>query len=147
MEYVIELFFDLKKVNNITLTKELLIELAYNSNCSMQYFIHEVDGHSRIIDNNTCIYYINFSQENFNNLLNMIQIIRENKSELFKNVIIDCIYEDGEDNKMIYASQNYIKLINKTDQNKLKLLNNYNKLNQSKLDNIYHKQILQALNS
>lgn len=147
MEYVIELFFDLKKVKNITLTKELLIELAHNSNCSMQYFIHEIDGHSRIIDNNTCIYYINFSQDNFNNLINMIQIIRENKSELFKNIIFDCIYEDGEDNKMIYASHNYIKLINKAHQDKLKLLNNYNKLNQSKLDNVYHKQILQALNS
>jgi hypothetical protein len=147
MEYIIELFFDLKKVKNITLTKEILIDLAHNSNCSMQYFIHEVDGHSRIIDNNTCIYYINFSQENFNNLINLIQIIRENKSELFKNVIIDCIYEDGDDYNMIYSSQNYIRLINKTNQEKIKLINKFNKLNQSNLTNDYHKQILQALNS
>ena len=147
MEYVIELFFDLKKVKNITLTKELLIELAHNSNCSMQYFIHEVDGHSRIIDNNTCIYYINFSEENFNNLINMILIIRENKSDLFKNVIIDCIYEDGNEYNIIYASQNYIRLINKTNQEKIKLLNEFNKTNQLKLTNNYHKQIIKALKS
>lgn len=143
MEYVIELFFDLKKVKNIALIKDLLVDLAHNCNCSMQYFIHEIDGHSRIIDNNTCIYYINFCEENFIYLINMIQIIRENKSELFKNIIIDCIYEDGESNQIIYASQNYIKSIDKNQQEKIKILNNFNKSN---IENIYHKKILEAIN-
>jgi hypothetical protein len=136
MEYIIEIFFDLKKVKNIISTKEFLRDLAYSSNCSMQYFIHEIDGHSRIIDNNTCIYYINFSEENFNNLINLIKIIKENTNDILKNIIIDCIYEDGEQNNMIYASQNYIRLINKSDQNKIKPINK---------QNTYHEQILNAL--
>lgn len=144
MEFIIELFFDLKKIKNITLTKEFLTELAYNTNCSMKYFIHEIDGHSRIIDNNTCIYYMNYSEENFNNLINLITIIKENTDDLLKNVIIDCIYEDGETYNMIYASQNYIRLINKREQEKIKLINKENRENK-KITNEYHKQILKAL--
>jgi len=140
MEYIIELFFDLKKVKNITLTKEFLCDLALEYNCSMQYFIHEIDGHSRIIDTNTCIYYINFSEENFDNLINLIKLIKTNTFEIIENVFIDCIYEDGEASNIIYASPNYFRLLNTKYQEKIKIVKQFNEKNN------YHKQIMKALN-
>ena len=101
MEYIIELILDVKKINNITEVKDFLHDLAKRYNCSIEYFNHEIDGHKRIIDNNCYIYYINFDEENFNNLINLIKTIKI--TDLTKNVVIDCIYEDGESSNIIYG--------------------------------------------
>jgi len=145
MEYIIELIFDLKKVANITETKEFLRDLATELNCSMQYFIHEIDGHSRIIDNNICIHYINFNEEYFDNLISLIKIIKTKKFDILNYVNIDCIYEDGDSANIIYASPSYLKIIKtqglKINKN-IRLDKNRDK---NKANNNEHDLILKAL--
>ena len=142
MEYIIELIFDLKKVANITETKELLRDLANEYNCSMQYFIHEIDGHSRIIDNNICIHYINFNEEYLDNLISLIKIIKTKKIDILHHVYIDSIYEDGEAANLIYASPSYLKIIKTQGFKKNKILKRDKDMDPPKSE---HKSILKAL--
>ena len=99
MGLTIELSFDICKNANVTSIKRLLSTLAEKHNSETNYFIHEIEGHSTIIDRNDCVNIVEFEITDKINIINYIKdIIR------IRFIKIDCIYqEDGRIN-IIYSN-------------------------------------------
>lgn len=106
MGYNIEVSFDIHH-NNITEVKNTITSLALDYNCDHYYYYYDMNNeikHSR----NHCIIVINFLDEDIFSCSKFIKIIRK-----LAHVYLECIYEDSQLCKLIYASQCYLKSIDK----------------------------------
>lgn len=103
MGLTVEVSFNVCKNSNVTSIKQLLSDLSEKHNSINSYFIHEIEGHSTIIDNHDCINIIEFDEIDINNAINYIKDI--NKLNYIK---IECIYQDKGVVNIIYASKKYL---------------------------------------
>ena len=103
MGLTLELSFNVCKNSNVTSIKQLLSDLSEKHNSINSYFIHEMEGHSTIIDRHDCINIIEFDELDINNVINYIKDI--NRLNYIK---IECIYQDEGVVNIIYASKKYL---------------------------------------
>ena len=109
MAYILEISFKNKNCNNY-LVKNEMEEILNKLNIVNYYFNYELDGNSKNIKNNNCVYTITCNEKEIELLKNIIK--------QKKYLIIDCIYENNFKSKILYASSYYKKKnINNKDIN------------------------------
>ena len=112
MGLTIEVSFNICKQGNITNIKQLLSTIAEKYNSKTNYFIHEIEGHNRVIDCNDYVNIVEFESDNFTNIIEYLKSIIK-----IKVVKIDCIYYDEGVVNLIYASKKYLLVVNKNSCN------------------------------
>tara|TARA_Y100000996_G_scaffold164635_1_gene127884 strand:+ start:192 stop:608 length:417 start_codon:yes stop_codon:yes gene_type:complete len=108
MGYAIELSFDVRKEGAWHSQLNSRKNLAEEYGCAMQYFTHEIEGKGKNTLKSDSVQVIVFSEENLENFLCFIRTMRQQP----KNYI-DCIYEDDTTCKLLYASPQYIRKMDK----------------------------------
>ena len=117
MKYTIELSFVTTK-NPFSQTKSHLEQIANLCNSSISYNMHEISNERGNINYN-CISSVSFNtREDIELFLNKIKPL--------KKIHVDCIFQDDESYKLLFASKLYQKQMNKTE---LKTLFGSTKLN------------------
>ncbi len=111
MSLIIELVVDIARNNAISNIKTQLINLADYYDSSYHYFLHEVEGQKSKIFHNECIHIVEFNYSTEYMRENIIKYIKA--ITRYKYIKIDCIYEDCNKIKLLYASKRYrMKSIN-----------------------------------
>jgi hypothetical protein len=108
MGYTIEVSFDILKHSNISELKKTIVDHALDLNCDNYYYYYDMDGMVKI-PRNHCIIAINFLEEETFNCAKFIKKIKK-----MPNIHIECIYEDDIACKLIYASNFYLKNVDKS---------------------------------
>ena len=106
MKYTIELSFVTTK-NPFSQTKTHLEQIANLCNSSISYNMHEI-SHERGNINYNCISSVSFNtREDIELFLNKIKPL--------KKIHVDCIFQDDESYKLLFASKLYQKQMNKAE--------------------------------
>ena len=100
MAYIIELSFNIYKINNVTEIKEMVKSYAEKYGCHYFYEDYEYEMNTQFIRNH-CILTINFQKTNILNLIEFLKFIK-NKNYLY----LEAIYNENS-SQIIYASQFY----------------------------------------
>lgn len=107
MGYTIEISFDILKHSNVSSLKQQMIDLAVEMDCHYQYSYYEYEkehGNPR----HHCIIAVHFLDETLFACAKFIKTIKK-----IRDVNIECIYEDDILCKLIYASNCYLKHVDK----------------------------------
>ena len=104
MGYTLEISFDIRK-NSLSFKEELKY-LAQSFNCETEYFIHEIEGRGKMIDRNSCVHIVTFSNENTSSILSLLRELKKNP------VYVECIYRD-DNYKFIHISSHYLSKMDK----------------------------------
>ena len=102
MGYAIELSFDIKKYSLSSEHLDKYRQCAKDLNCTMQYFMNEMEGFGKRTIRSDNIHVVNF--EELENLLEFIKIMRREPRNY-----IECIYQDDISCDLLYASPKYIR--------------------------------------
>ena len=101
MGLVIEVSIDIKKTTCISDAKKYLSEMAYNFNCSDEYYIYETEGFNCIIERNDCIHVSEFNipltECEKINIANFIEKLLKKKY-----IKLETIYKEDGKIEMIY---------------------------------------------
>lgn len=108
MGYNIEISFNMLKHANVSELKQLITDLALESNCNHYYYLYELEGKCKL-PRNHCVIVVNFEDDEIFNCSLFVKQVRKMKKDLY----IECIYEDEVMCKLIYASQYYLTTIDK----------------------------------
>lgn len=111
MGYNVEVAFDLAKHNNVTELKQEISSWALNYQCDHYYYYYDMENQdktNKVSKRNHCIVIANFDDEETFNCAKFIKIVKS-----INGLHIECIYEDSQVCKLIYASQCYLKNIDK----------------------------------
>ena len=107
MGYNVEVAFDMIKHGNVSEMKEKISSFALNFDCDHYYYQYEMINNAKM-NRNHCIIIINFEDDQIFNCAEFIKTIKK-----INGLHIECIYEDTLICKLIYASQYYLKNIDK----------------------------------
>jgi len=107
MGYNVEVAFDMIKHSNVSEMKETISSLALDFNCDHYYYQYEMINNAKM-NRNHCIIIVNFEDDHIFNCARFIKTIKK-----INGLHIECIYEDTLLCKLIYASQYYLKTIDK----------------------------------
>ena len=107
MGYNVEVAFDMKKHSNVSEMKETISSFALDFNCHHYYYQYEMINNAKM-NRNHCIIIVNFDDDQIFNCAKFIKTIKK-----INGLHIECIYEDTLLCKLIYASQYYLKNIDK----------------------------------
>jgi len=138
MGYNIEISVNLRKHSKFSEIESIIQENAELFGSESIYSISEEDGASKI-PRYHCIFIINFLDENIENFVKFIKIIKKNKLGY-----IECIYNNNICNsKLVYASSYYLNNIDKEISIKYKKFINDKKytINENKLIKEFIKSI------
>ena len=105
MGYTIEISFDLLKHPKVNDTKESILSLALDHGCQHTYTLFEMDA---VEKRHHCMIVVNFADDETFRCAAFVKTIK-----LVKHVYIECIYDDDIMCKLIYASSDYIKHMDK----------------------------------
>ena len=105
MVFVIEVSFYLHQHTNISFFKGTLIELAESYGCDVQYFMEEMRGQKFV-----SIHVVHFPSE-ITDAWRTCDYIKEIKK--VKQVLIESVYYDEMDGQILYASKEYLKMMDK----------------------------------
>jgi hypothetical protein len=83
---------------------------AESFDCSMQYYMNEIEGIRHRINRNECVQVVLFEAEKEDNLISYIKYLRMNKENY-----IECVYSDDGQCEILFASPKYIKKMDKND--------------------------------
>jgi hypothetical protein len=112
--YNIEISINMIKETKYSEIESMIQYIAKSYDCDDIYCFTEEDG-SRKIPRYHCIYSINFLDENFNNLIKFLKNIKQCKS-----THIECIYNNNNNYKLLYASSYYLNNIDREVSKKYK---------------------------
>jgi len=120
MGYSIEISLGRCKCDNLSSLKELIMDKGRNLNCENVYYFHDVDKvKKKIIHYNIiCASFDNSKIENLALYINFLKKLR--------GVHIESIYEDDVVYRLIYASPQYLKKMDKEFVKIFKLNNKKN---------------------
>ena len=107
MGYTIEVSFDMRKHTDGSFKQDIL-QCAENFNCTTYFVDYDFEGKNRQIKRSHCILYIFFEDDCIDNLIQFIRYVKTKK-----HTYIECLYEDGGINNIIYASSVYQKQMHK----------------------------------
>jgi hypothetical protein len=107
MGYNVEIAFDMIKHKNVSEMKQTISNFALDFNCDHYYYYYDMDNDAKI-SRNHCIVNVNFDDSETFNCAKFIKTIKK-----INGLHIECIYEDTFLCKLIYASQYYLKNIDK----------------------------------
>ena len=107
MGYNVEVAFDMIKHSNVSEMKEKISSFALDFDCDHYYYQYEMINNAKM-NRNHCIIIINFEDDQIFNCAEFIKTIKK-----INGLHIECIYEDTLICKLIYASQYYLKNIDK----------------------------------
>jgi len=107
MGYNVEIAFDIVKHGNVSDIKEMIYSLASEFNCDHYYHQYEMVNNAKF-NRNHCIIIVNFEDDQVFNCAEFVKTIKK-----INGLYIECIYEDTLICKLIYASQYYLKNIDK----------------------------------
>ncbi len=117
MVYNVHFSFNARKLN-VSQTQNLLIDIANKYEANNYYFLFEdVNIKNNIII--ICIFNVVFDECNIKKMLQCIKEIRD-----ISKIHIDCIFEDNNKYKLIYASKQYLLSMEK---NSLVNYNNFHR--------------------
>ena len=108
MGYTIEIAFDMVKHANVSALKQQITGLAVDCHCDGYYCFYETDHAVVKIPRNHCIVAVQFVKDSLCQCVAFIKTIRK-----WKDVYIECIYEDDILCKLIYASRYYLQNVDK----------------------------------
>jgi len=137
MGYNVEISFDIIKHTNVNELKNTITSNALKFNCEYYYYHYDMDMQTKF-NRNHCIVIANF---NDNEIFNCSKFIKKIKK--INGLHIECIYEDTILCKLIYASQYYLKTIDKDKviiYNKFKRERSYSDNENIILDGFIKKQ-------
>ena len=109
MGYAIELSFDVRKRGSLVLEKQRRRRLATDYLCSIQYFMHEIEGHGKTTTRNDIVQVVIFETEKLEGFLDFVKAARRDRE-----VHVECIYQDDCTCDLLYASPKYLKRIEKS---------------------------------
>ena len=104
MVFNIEISFNLLRSTSITETELINLAKMHHSNSHYSFTEMENNYHNR----NHHVYVFTFDDNDVHYLYKFIKNIK-----LFKDLFIECLYEDNITCKLIYASQYYLSTIDK----------------------------------
>ena len=107
MGYNVEVAFDMIKHCNVSEMKEKISSFALDFDCDHYYYQYEMINNAKM-NRNHCIIIVNFNDDQIFNCAEFIKTIKK-----INGLHIECIYEDTLLCKLIYASQCYLKNIDK----------------------------------
>jgi hypothetical protein len=107
MNYFVDVSFDLSR-ENFNETKTNLIEIFQKYNGHRFYENFELSGINRVAKRNHCILTFCFEEDEEENVLKFVKIIRTIKRT--NRVYIECVYNDY---KIIYTSTKYRRIMSK----------------------------------
>ena len=107
MGYNIEISFDMVKHANVSQMKREITDFALDSCCDHYYYLYEMEG-CGTTKRNHCIIVVNFDDMEIMNCALFLKSVRKNK-----DLYIECIYEDVNACKLIYASRYYQTTMNR----------------------------------
>lgn len=107
MGYNVEVAFDMIKHGNMSEMKEIISSFALDFECDHYYYQYEMINNAKM-NRNHCIIIVNFDDDQIFNCAKFIKTIKK-----INGLHIECIYEDTLLCKLIYASQYYLKNIDK----------------------------------
>jgi hypothetical protein len=107
MGYNVEIAFDMIKHGNVSELKEIISSFALKYNCDHYYYHYEMDYDGKF-NRNHCIVIVNFDDNETFNCARFVKTIKR-----INGLHIECIYEDTHLCKLIYASQFYLKNVDK----------------------------------
>jgi hypothetical protein len=106
MGYNVEISVNMLKETHFSEFENTIEEIAQAYNCESFYSISEEDGTIKIPRYHS-VFVINFLNENFDNFIKFLRIIRSSKKGY-----IECIY-DQDINKLLYASSYHLNKMGK----------------------------------
>jgi len=136
MGYNVEVAFDMIKHGNMSEMKEIISSFALDFECNHYYYQYEMINNTKM-NRNHCIIIVNFDDDQIFNCAKFIKTIRK-----INGLHIECIYEDTLLCKLIYASQYYLKNIDKDKviiYNKFKRERSYSDNENMILDVVFKK--------
>jgi len=113
MGYIVEISVNVMKETKYSDIEMYIQEIATYYNCSNIYVISEEDGTQKIPRYHNVITIV-FSEEQIENLIKFIKIIKNNRKGYVECIYNDLIY------KVIYASSYYLKNLTIETSNKYK---------------------------
>lgn len=133
MAFTIELSLYKNKSQNVTLHNTTRREQAEHFNCKMQYFMHEIEGFRNNISENDCIQTVIFDIDEYDNMIEYMKLVRQEKISY-----IECVYKDDNTCDILYVSPRYLK---KLDKNSVKLIKYNIKKNKDEHKDVIHNVI------
>lgn len=133
MGYNVEIAFDMIKHSNVSELKQIISSFALDFNCDHYYYHYDMENGVKF-NRNHCIVIVNFNDDETFNCAGFIKTIKK-----INGLHIECIYEDTLVCKLIYASQYYLKNI---DKNKVIV---YNKFKRERSHSDNEKMILDTI--
>ena len=107
MGFRIEISFDLRKRKNMTETKNLIINYAFNNMCESYFSEHEIYGKNRKIHRNHYIMTFLFAESD----KKVATFLRNIKNTT--NVYIESVGYDNIIYKLMWASKKYLNMLDK----------------------------------
>jgi len=113
MGYNIEVSVNMLKETKFSEVEKTIKDMAEFYSCDNIYSLTEEDG-TKKIPRYHCVYVINFTDDNFENLIKFLKSIKKSKLSY-----IECVY-DNDIYKLLYASSFYLKSVDKELSKKYK---------------------------
>ena len=132
MSYRLEISFDLRRVRQGNNLKKEIISLANKCGYESCYIDQEINGHGRIIKRNNTVFILSFPEDP-KYIISFIRKIKEKN-----NIYIESIGFDNIKFTLLYASKNYLNMMQK---DKMKEFIN----NSQRLDNIQYQEVIEAM--
>lgn len=126
MGYNIEISVNMLKETKFSEIEKDIRNIANFYGCYSLYINSEEDGTLKIPKYH-CIFFISFLDENFNNFIKFIKVMKK-----YKSAYIECIY-DNDISKLIYVSSSYLKNNDKDLSKKYKQFINEKNFNSNEL--------------
>lgn len=104
MGYLIDISFDFRKKNNITTTRNIIINKAYECNCIRAYDTYEFEGRRHTIHRSSCVVSVEFNNENEDDFKNVLHFLKSLKS--IKNIHIESVFCESPPH-FVYTSSKY----------------------------------------
>jgi hypothetical protein len=105
MGYYVEISLNMLKETHFSEFENTIVDIANSYDCESIYLISEEDGTIKI-PRYHCVFVIHFIDENFDNFIKFLRIIKHSKKGN-----IESIY-DNDKHKLLYASSYYLSKIN-----------------------------------
>jgi hypothetical protein len=120
MGYNVEISVNVLKETNFSDFESSIEDIAKSYDCESFYSISEEDGTIKI-PRYHCVFVIHFIDENFDNFIKFLRIIRHSKKGYIESIYNNDIH------KLLYASSYYLNKIGKENSKKYKnFINNKN---------------------
>jgi hypothetical protein len=106
MGYNVEISFNMLKGTNFSDLKSSIEDIANSYECENFYSIYEENGTIKI-PRYHCVFVIHFIDENFDNFIKFLRIIKHSKKGFIESIYNNDIH------KLLYASSYYLSQIGK----------------------------------